>query len=645
MPELFCVKLCYIWRSFCQPSNVRNYLILIHSLVFTAVHAQVDSSLYADEPLFSHQFSHINEDRYQFIDTTFNSLKWYYRLNNAFADDFGSPVLTNLGSARNNLLLPSLNDFWNYQGLGPFSQYFTDKGDVPYYHVRSPLTEAKYVSGYNRGQTFAIYHTQNVHKRWNFHIRYKRLNSLGFYTNSQNRQSNFLANTDYVTQNGRYRVKGYFVSEQLETQEFGGIQDDSLFLANFQDSPELIQVSLNSDTRTLRNREFFVQQEAKLASFSRSDSLVDSLRTNQLESAFFSLGHEFKYTRVSQVYDGGSTNFYENYFFSQSGRRTDSTAYHGYENYLYLKTQIGRTNRFDLTAGLKSLTFKYLNEEFSFVNNTLGFSGRISGKLANLMQVSGSVDYAITGNLANTFAIEGNGRISITDWLQAKGGYKYTLRYPELYEQFYIANNYIWQNDFDPYSLGILSYGVSWANDGALTIRNFNATKYVVFGADGIPLAAPTSIKYTQFDLKQNFTFFNWLHFDNRMVYQTSTSGKEYLPLPKWITRNAIYANFRIFQRKLKCMAGAELQYFTRFNSRAYNPALGRFQLADADDRSVGDYPVLNVFAQFKVMKAMIFLKYEHVNQGVNGYDYFVAPNYPMNNRVLRVGINWRFFN
>lgn len=637
--------LCYIWRSFCQSIDVRKYFLFLQLLILSAAQAQIDSSLYADEPSFSHQFTYINSGKYQFIDTTFNSLKWYYRMNNAFADDFGSPVLTNLGSARNNLLVPTFNDFWSYQGLGPFSQYFTRKNEVPYFHVRSPLTEAKYVSGYNRGQTFAIYHTQNVHKRWNFHIRYKRLNSLGFYTNSQNRQSNFLANSDYVSKNGRYQVKGYFVSEQLEIQEFGGIQDDSLFLANFQDSPELIQVNLNSDRRTLRNREFFLQQEIKLASFSRKDTLPDSLRTAEEESAYFSLGHEFSYNRLSQVYEGGATNFYDNYFFGQSGGVIDSMAYHGYSNYLYLKTQVGNTNRFKLTAGLRALSFRYLNDEFSFTNSSFGFSGKLSGKVANLIQVSGAVDYALTGTLSNTFAVEGQGRVSITKWLAAKGGYEYTLRYPELYEQFYVSNNYIWQNNFDPYSLGILSYGLTWPDGGSFTVKNFNATKYVIFGTDGIPVSAPASIKYTQFDLKQNLTFFNWLHFDNRLVYQANTSGEQYLPLPEWITRNALYATFRIFQRKLKCMAGAELQYFSRFNSRAYNPALGRFQLADANDRSVGDYPVINVFAQFKVMKAMIFLKYEHVNQGLNGYDYFVVPHYPMNNRVLRVGINWRFFN
>lgn len=637
--------LCYIWRSFCQSSTVRNYLLSTILLFTLVARAQVDSTLYSEKPAFSHQFTHINSSKYQFIDTSFNSLKWYYQMNNAITDDFGSPALTNLGSARNDLLLPAIDNFWSYQGLGPFSEYFTDRSEVPFYHVRSPLTEAKYVSGYNRGQSFAIYHTQNINKLWNFHLRYKRLNSLGFYTNSQNRQSNFLANSDYISPNGRHTIKGYFVSEKLETQEYGGVQDDSLFLANAQGSPELIQVNLDSDRRTLRKREFFINQEIKLARFTKNDTIHDSLQTGQTESAFFSLGHTFQYSRLSQVYNGLSSDFYSNYFFSQSGEARDSLAYHAYNNYLYIKTQIGEKNRFKIAAGVRSFTYQYLNDEFSFTNNTLGLSGNLSGKLANLVHVSGSLDYALTGTLANTFAVEGSGRITITNWIQAKGAYKYTLRYPELYEQFYISNNYIWQNNFDPYSLGVLSYGVSWPSGGEFAVKNFNATKYVVFGENGNPLAAPTSIKYTQFELKQNLTFFDWLHFDNRVVYQVNTSGEEYLPLPEWISRNALYARFRIFQRKLQCMAGAELQYFSRFNSREYNPALGRFKLAGNNTQAIGDYPVINVFAQFKVMKAMIFLKYEHVNQGLNGYDYFVAPNYPMNNRVFRVGINWRFFN
>ena len=63
-----------------------------------------------------------------------------------------------------------------------------------------------------------------VHSIDNFQV-----NSLGFYTNNQNRQSSFLANTAYESPKGNYKVKAYVLSEKMEIQEFGGLANDSLF--------------------------------------------------------------------------------------------------------------------------------------------------------------------------------------------------------------------------------------------------------------------------------------------------------------------------------------------------------------------------------------------------------------------------------
>ena len=64
-----------------------------------------------------------------------------------------------------------------------------------------------------------------------------------------------------------------------------------------------------------------------------------------------------------------------------------------------------------------------------------------------------------------------------------------------------------------------------------------------------------------------------------------------------------------------------------------------------ADEKLIGDYPYWDAFIQFKIQKARVFVRYQHVNEGWNGYRYYAAPNYPRNDRVFRVGASWRFFN
>ncbi|MGB0978614.1 MAG: putative porin, partial [Croceimicrobium sp.] len=64
-----------------------------------------------------------------------------------------------------------------------------------------------------------------------------------------------------------------------------------------------------------------------------------------------------------------------------------------------------------------------------------------------------------------------------------------------------------------------------------------------------------------------------------------------------------------------------------------------------ANEYEIGDFYQLDAFAQFKISKAVIFLKMQNLTQGLTPYNYWAAPHYPLNDRVFRFGINWRFFN
>ena len=144
---------------------MRNIIfLLLLSLGLAAQKASPD----ALRPQFSHQYFYWQEQGYYFIDTSLSSLNWYHQLNNALSDDYGKLVLMNLGGPRNNLLLQGLRPLEDFQSFGPFQDYFVSPERVAYYQVRSPLTGARYVNGYERGQLFRIYHSQNITKNWNF---------------------------------------------------------------------------------------------------------------------------------------------------------------------------------------------------------------------------------------------------------------------------------------------------------------------------------------------------------------------------------------------------------------------------------------------------------------------------------------------
>lgn len=142
--------------------------------------------------------------------------------------------------------------------------------------------------------------------------------------------------------------------------------------------------------------------------------------------------------------------------------------------------------------------------------------------------------------------------------------------------------------------------------------------------------------------LSQNFTVgpFNW---ENVITYQKSTSSA--LPVPTLNVYSNLYLNFKI-AHVLKCNFGADARYFTSYYAPSYSAALGQFTVQDGDNRTkVGNYPLINVYANFHLKHTRFFVMFSHVNSGSGNRQYFSTPHYPLNERIFRFGLSWNFFN
>ena len=145
-------------------------------------------------------------------------------------------------------------------------------------------------------------------------------------------------------------------------------------------------------------------------------------------------------------------------------------------------------------------------------------------------------------------------------------------------------------------------------------------------------------------ELSQDFKagILNW---ENRITYQYCEQ-KEALPLPKLNVWSNLYLDFKI-AKVLKCHFGASVTYFTKYNAPEYVPGLGMFavQTNDAVRTKIGNYPFVDVYANFVLKGCRFFAMMSHVNAGQGNKQYFTVPHYPMNERVFRIGISWTFYN
>ena len=143
--------------------------------------------------------------------------------------------------------------------------------------------------------------------------------------------------------------------------------------------------------------------------------------------------------------------------------------------------------------------------------------------------------------------------------------------------------------------------------------------------------------------LAQNFKLgpLNW---ENVITYQKSTDN-DVLPVPDLNIYTNLYLRFKIAQ-VLKCDFGADGRYFTKYYAPDYSPALGQYAVQTGENRTeVGNYPIVNVYANFHLQRTRFFVMMSHINAGQGKPDYFLAPHYPLNQRIFRFGVSWNFYN
>lgn len=170
-----------------------------------------------------------------------------------------------------------------------------------------------------------------------------------------------------------------------------------------------------------------------------------------------------------------------------------------------------------------------------------------------------------------------------------------------------------------------------------------NGTNYLRLNNTVAPIQENSPISLLTLQLKQDFTLgmFNW---ENVITYQSSSNNNA-LPVPKLNIYSNLYIKFKI-ARVLKCDLGADVRYFTKYYAPDYSPALGQFTTQASEDNrvKVGNYPIVNVYANFFLKHTRFFVMLSHVNY-TEGGKYFFTPHYPLNQRLFRFGLSWNFFN
>ena len=176
-----------------------------------------------------------------------------------------------------------------------------------------------------------------------------------------------------------------------------------------------------------------------------------------------------------------------------------------------------------------------------------------------------------------------------------------------------------------------------FAQSYSINASNSRAGNAVTVNQYGSPISVLTA------SLSQNLQF-GALCWESVVTYQKSTA-KDFLPLPALNIYTNLFLRFKI-AHVLKCDFGADARYFTKYYAPDYSPALGQYAVQQGENKvEIGNYPIVNLYANFHLKQTRFFVMYSHVNAGSGNQNYFLTPHYPLNNRILRFGVSWNFYN
>ena len=417
-----------------------------------------------------------------------------------------------------------------------------------------------------------------------------------------------------------------------------------------------------------------------------ADSLLAAEKKTQVDTAWMkkefvpvtSFIHTLKFDNYRRIYQAYKTptDFYANTYTVDEPLTGDSiydkTRHYRLKNTFALSLLEGFNKwakaglKAFITSELRHFTLPSATGTDTYNEHNLSFGAQLSKKQGKTFHYDAIAETWLTGEDAGQLKIDGSADLNFKlfgDTLTlTANGFFYRLN-PTFYYRHYHSRHAWWDNTNMSKILhskiqGILNYQKTRTTLRVAVdeIKNYTyfASPHTITSGKRVNHAITVNqnsgaIHLLTASLSQDFTFgpLNW---ESVITYQNS-SNKTVLPVPTLNLYSNVYLRFKI-AHVLRCDFGADVRYFTKYYAPDYVPSLGQYAVqtntntTGSDSRvEIGNYPVVNVYANFHLKHTRFFIMMSHLNAGTGKKNYFYTPHYPLNQSILRFGLSWNFFN
>ena len=606
-------------------------------------------------------------------------------------NDTGGPTghytyLGNLGAPRISHVFFERKETSQFFFTDPYDFTVRRPEDIVYTNTKSPFTNLTY---YKQGdgrygeERFKAYFAVNVNKRLGFGFDIDYTYGRGKYTS----QSTALFNGNLFAyyRGDNYDMHFSFINENLKVAENGGIADDRyithpLEMAEGRKTYATYDIPINLNDIWNKNTGYhaFLTHRYNLG-FYRDVTQENDTVTRTVFVPVTSFIHKVKMDMNRRKYisydkEQNQTYFQNNYLGNDS---TDVTKHFSIKNTVGISLREG-FNKW-AKAGLTAF-MSFEHRRFTLTDTLDGTAGRRipTDHKENILSVGGQLikeqgktihynvlgEVALIGEDAGQFSVEGQGDLNFRlfgDTVRLEANAYIKNLNPTFYFRHFHSKHYWWDNED-------LSKIMRTRIEGKLNIDRWRTQlKVGVENIKNYTYLDNTSIKITDKQnevsfknniavrqhsgniqvfnaaLRQDFKL-GILHLDNEVVYQKS-SNQQVLPLPDLVLYHNLYIQFGLAKRVLNIELGADVRYFTQYYAPDYAPAIGQFYLQNPETRfKLGGYPLVNAYLNLHLKRTRIFVQMYNLIQGTGEKSYFLAPHYPLNPRILKVGLSWNFF-
>lgn len=575
-------------------------------------------------------------------------------------DGYRSPrgYLGNLGSPSYSKIFFSQRELPRFMFSQVYEPFFLTPEKASFFNTTIPLMNLSYLtggSGTSKEERFKALFTANSGKRLNVGADMDYINARGFYQYQS--VSDFMYKLFGSYNSDKYSLHAFVGNSNLSNMENGGITDDRYITDPLSMSGGTKILTTNSIPVNLEQAQTWNRVNGGTAFLTHRYNLgfYKTVKKDTTETEQFvpvtSFIHTLEYNKVFRRYISKSSDsaLYDNTYLNVNGSN-DTTSYKSLRNTIGISLLEGfnKYALFGLTAYIQNEIRQFrimdntgktrYNEQSTFIGAELS---RKNGKTINY---HANFELGVLGEDLGQMTLSGELQTNVNIFNRAvqfnANGFIKNLN-PGFYLNRYHSNHFWWDNSFQD------ERRVRVEGELAIPEEHFslkggveNLQNYIYFNNKSLPTQEKDNLQVLSACLAKDFKW-GILHLDNE-IYGQFSSDQKIIPLPAV----SLYHNLYIYTKLAKVLTlqtGFNVRYHSAYYALGYQSAISQFHTQN--EVKVGGYPLINAYANLQLKRTRFFIMYYHVNEGITKANYFNTPHYPINPRVMKIGISWNFYN